>query len=406
VVHASSKPFPPVAGPELAGLRVVIDARVEYGRAGGVQQGIVALAAALGAENRGAITNEAYLTLGGLDGWVRDAVGAAEVIPTEPSDVARLARHLRANALGRVALRAARSFGGPKASTTSTGRFESLGADVVHFPTQRAEGTTVPYVYQPWDLQHRRLPEMFGARERAQRDAQYGAFCRGAAVVVVPTALVARDVVAAYDVDPARVMVIAPWAPSVLNRATRRREEIAQPYLLYPAQAWLHKNHERLIDAVASLVRDGTDVRVICPGATNERVATLRRRVERAGLAARISFPGYVDDATMDRLYAGARGVIFPSLFEGWGYPVVEAMDRGVPVACSFGEFLDDAAGDAASRFDPTDVVSIAAAIDELWSDDALRSRLEARGRARVQALRWSDIGQAYRVAYVAAARS
>ncbi len=412
-------------------IRVAVDARVEFGRAGGVQQGIGALARALRALDA-ADERLTFVTLAGLDDWLRpDLPDTATTWWTTPGRAHAVRVALRGHALGRRVLAAGAAAQRRRGPSASTGCFESLGVDVVHFPTQRAELTTVPFVYQPWDLQHRHLPELFPVAERRRREVHYGAYCRGAAVVVVPTEHVRTDVVAAYDLDPGRVVVIPPWAPrgatvvTVAPGTTAPADDGTDPagqgapgaglepgvpgtgpgpYVLFPAQAWPHKNHRRLIEAVALLRADGLAVDVVCPGATGDAVDALRRQADRLGVGAQLHFPGYVDDVSVARLYRGARALVFPSLFEGWGYPVVEAMEAGIPVACASGAHLDAAAGDAALRFDPLDPAAIAVAVRTVFLDEVQRAELARRGARHVAGFDWAAIGAAYRAVHRAAA--
>lgn len=393
---------------------VAVDARIERGRAGGVQQGIVALARALGAGPCG--VDARWVTLAGHDGWLRDAVGPGFVTVPVARDASagagaarRFVRSLDRLPGGRqvrdalVDLRAATE--GPR---PSSGAFDGLGVDVVHFPTQRAELVRTPFVYQPWDLQHRHLPGLFGPGERRRREAQYGAYCRAASVVVVPSAWVRDDVVSAYGLSLERVVVVAPWTPpaappvaghppdALLPAAARD----GAPYAVFPAQAWPHKNHTALLGALAALRRDGLDVALVCPGATGAAARGLWRRVVEAGIDDLVSFPGYVGDDELSALVAHARLLAFPSLFEGFGYPVVEAMAAGVPVIAADGPWLDAAAGDAARRVDARDPRALAAAVREIWTDAGARAELVERGRRHAAALGAVDTGAAWRAVY------
>ncbi len=107
------------------------------------------------------------------------------------------------------------------------------------------------------------------------------------------------------------------------------------------------------------------------------------------GVAGDVRFLGWVDDAELEGLYAAARCFVFPSLYEGFGLPVLEAMARGVPVACSGRGALAEVAGDAALRFDPESEPEIAAAIERLLGDPAEAERLRAAGRAQAARFTW-----------------
>lgn len=380
-------------------VRVAIDARLEDGRAGGVQQGVESLFDALAVSDG----DEALraVTLRGLDGWLRPHLGPDVAVHEVDPGVRRDAtRRLRSSRLGRAAIGVGRELHRALARPQrSSGLFESTGADVVHFPTQHAELVDRPFVYQPWDLQHRWLPELFSRAERRRRDHVYRRYCQGAAAVVVATEWIRTDVIDAYDLDPTRVVVIPPGAPrrAASTGATPLGE---RTYALYPAQAWAHKNHTGLLDALALLRDDGLDVTLVCPGVSGDHRERLRAEAAARHLDGAVHWPGYVDDDELASLYAGARCLVFPSRFEGWGFPVVEAMIAGVPVLCSDAPCLDGAAAGAAVRVDVDDPVAIAEGWRRLWTDDALRADLVACGRTRVDALDVVTVGESYRALY------
>jgi glycosyltransferase involved in cell wall biosynthesis len=167
--------------------------------------------------------------------------------------------------------------------------------------------------------------------------------------------------------------------------------------LLYVARIEPHKNHLRLLDAVARL--DERPMLVIA-GYPTQHEDELRARVAELGLEGDVRILGWVDGADFEGLYALARGFVFPSLDEGFGLPVLEAMARGVPVACSDRASLPEVAGDAALLFDPEDVGDMARALGRLLDDGDLRERLRAAGRSRVEAFSWQAAARAHVATY------
>jgi len=131
------------------------------------------------------------------------------------------------------------------------------------------------------------------------------------------------------------------------------------------------------------------DAVLVMPGAPTPHEQELRALAERMGVSERIRFPAFVPDADLEGLYRVARCFVFPSLYEGFGLPVLEAMRRGVPVACSDASSIPEVAGDAALYFDPLDSAQIADSIRRLLDDDALASRLIAAGRERQRGFSW-----------------
>jgi glycosyltransferase involved in cell wall biosynthesis/2-polyprenyl-3-methyl-5-hydroxy-6-metoxy-1,4-benzoquinol methylase len=156
-------------------------------------------------------------------------------------------------------------------------------------------------------------------------------------------------------------------------------------YLIYPANFWKHKNHEVLLTAFGLTVRNGLspEVKLVLTGASGLRQSLLQSAAERMGLGKRTVFPGYVSNAELGALIQSALGVVFPSLYEGFGIPVIEAMGLGVPVACSNVTSLPEVAAGAALVFDPRLPHDIAMAMLRLANDGALRSDLLARGSER-----------------------
>ena len=162
------------------------------------------------------------------------------------------------------------------------------------------------------------------------------------------------------------------------------------PIVLNVGQKKPHRNLERLVDALATVRATVPDAQLVLPGPPNpEAQATLLARAARAGVADAVTIPGFVAAEDLEGLYAAATAFLLPSLVEGFGLPVLEAMARGLPVACSRGSAPGEVAGDAGLLFDPTSVEEISAATVALLTDAPLRERLAAAGRARAATYTW-----------------
>ena len=164
-----------------------------------------------------------------------------------------------------------------------------------------------------------------------------------------------------------------------------------------------HKNLQRLIGAMPSVVAAHPDAMLVLVGSPTAHEAELHRSTEALQLGDRVAFLPFVDDAELESLYAAAQCFVLPSLNEGFGLPLLEAMGRGVPVACSNVSALPEVAGSAARYFDPRSVREIAAAINELLADDGLRKRLTARGHERHAQLTWTATAEATLESYARA---
>jgi glycosyltransferase involved in cell wall biosynthesis len=153
-------------------------------------------------------------------------------------------------------------------------------------------------------------------------------------------------------------------------------------FLLYPANFWPHKNHRRLFEAMSIYLRAHPDsrLRLVCTGAPNTLMNDLQVTAEAILPAGTVVFAGYIPEQELSALLAASAAVIFPSLYEGFGMPVLEAMASGKPVLCSNVTSLPEVAGDAAIYFDPTNPRQIAEAITALGERSA---RLVRRGRER-----------------------
>lgn len=190
------------------------------------------------------------------------------------------------------------------------------------------------------------------------------------------------------DVVPLGVRPAAP-VPATTVAQTRRTLGAGERQILLSVSAKLaHKNLIRLIGALGRLAPEHRPLLVL-PGYPTPHEERLRARASELGLSQDVRFLGWVSTEQLEGLYAAAAGFIFPSLAEGFGLPVLEAMARGVPVACSDRGALAEVAGDAALRFDPESEVAIASAIDALLSDPATE-RLRQAGLRQVERYPWT----------------
>ena len=195
----------------------------------------------------------------------------------------------------------------------SDGFMESIGCDVVHFPTQGYALCALPTIYNPHDLQHLHYPQFFTPAELTYRETIYPAACHFSQTVVVGTQWIKDDVVLRYAVDPDKVQVI-PWAsPTQFYReandqilvAVAQKYRLEQPFILYPAVTWPHKNHLRLLDAIAR-IRDnrGLELRLVCTGSPDKSFQPrIDKRVRELNLTSQVKFLGFVPEEELRALY-------------------------------------------------------------------------------------------------------
>jgi glycosyltransferase involved in cell wall biosynthesis len=371
-------------------LRVCIDSRLGSGISGGVEQVAIGLATGL---SKLTDADEEYLFLVHPDqeAWLRPYLDG----PCRP--IHSRMEYPGQGGLGptaRQAMRQRMPLSKRRELLRSDGTIEGEGVDVVHFPMQEAFLTDVPSIYQPHDLQHLHLPDLFTSRERARRELVYRTHCERASLVAMMTSWGRRDLIEHYGINPEKVAVVT-WgsvideypAPTEADLG-RVRSELGLPdaFLIYPAQTWPHKNHGRLLEALAA-VRDaqGIEIPLVCPGRKNDGFQRVADRIRELGLEGQTWFPGFVGPVELRSLYALARALIFPSKFEGWGMPVTEAFASGLPVGCSSAKGLPDVVGDAGLIFDPDSAAEIGDCAVRLWTDEALRADLVERGRRRAE---------------------
>jgi glycosyltransferase involved in cell wall biosynthesis len=298
-------------------------------------------------------------------------------------------------------------------SSTVSWPLRRIGAEVVHFPYQLAFDTALPTIYEPWDLQHIHLPELFTPEERVWRTAHYGRACRRAHFVVTATEATRKDVASTFGIQTNRIAVVyrdtslkrAP-APEAERARLLKRIGVPEAFAFFPAITYPHKNHERLLEALA-VMRDslGVTVPLVMSGRRYPaRDAILEEALDRHGLREQARFVGSVDEETLVALYVQARLMVFPSRFEGLGLPLLEAMQYGLPIAASKASCIPEVAADAAAYFDPLDVRAMACTIAGLWENEAARAKLAAHGRVRCADFSWEHATDAYRALYRAAA--
>ncbi len=178
----------------------------------------------------------------------------------------------------------------------------------------------------------------------------------------------------------------------------RARLELAgKRVVLCVAQKRPYKNQKALVRALAE---QDEDVVLVLPGSPTEYEAELRSLARELGVSERVRFPDWLSDEDLDGLYALSEAFVLPSLIEGFGIPVLEAMARGLPVACSNVSALPEVAGDAALLFDPESQDEITAAVRRLLDDRSLAETLVERGRRRVELFTWKRTGEASLAAY------
>jgi glycosyltransferase involved in cell wall biosynthesis len=244
-------------------------------------------------------------------------------------------------------------------------------------------------------------PEWFPLRARLNFAASAPGAARRAAHVLTVSECSRRDIVREYGVDPAKVTAVplapdpsfGPRPPDVIEAACRRHG-VRRPYLIHLGSLHPRRNLDRLLDAFAR-VPEARAVQLVLAGRLERPYRTVDPLVRRRGLEARVRHLGYVPEADLPPLVAGAEALVYPSLYEGFGLPVLEAMACGTPVLTSGVSALPETAGGAALLVDPASADAIAEGLASLLRDEGLRARLREAGRARARLFSWRRAAEA-----------
>jgi len=250
----------------------------------------------------------------------------------------------------------------------------------------------VPAVITVHDVQHEYYPEFFHPDELRHRSHFYPESCVAADHIIAVSEFTRQCVLERFDVDPDAVSVIweAPgsdfdWrGAGARTPLVRQKHELPAEYVLYPANTWHHKNHGRLIEALAHYRdRYGAAPTLVLTGVSKEGQAGLESAIDRHGLKGLVRILGYVPREDLPAVYADAGCLVFPSLFEGFGIPLVEAMRIGCPIAASNVTSIPEIVGGAGVLFDPLDPADISRALAEILREPGVPAELARRGRAR-----------------------
>ena len=252
----------------------------------------------------------------------------------------------------------------------------------------------VPTVSVIYDLQHLYYPSFFSEDDRCERDRNFRKACSAASRVICISDYVRQTVLDNAPLNPELVQTIhislpnrvAKPSPAVTERILDRFNLQEGSFLIYPANFWLHKNHEMLLTAFGMYRSEHPEsqLKLVLTGAPGKRQEYIREAAGRMALDPWTVFAGYLPNDQYAALLWSSLALVFPSLYEGFGMPLLEAMAAGKPVLCSNATSLPEVAGDAAILFDPRKPREIAEAIGRVASDPKYASELVARGTQRV----------------------
>lgn len=257
-------------------------------------------------------------------------------------------------------------------------------------------GTRTPQVITVHDLQHLRFKSNFSLAQRLFRSIMFRLSFMSAKHVISISEFTRKDILQSYGVSPDKVSVVLEgvdhkFQPSThLLTEVRERFDLGTRFFYYPAAMAAHKNHLRLLDAF-SMVKDrvGADLQLVFTGAKTALYESVEQRVHDLGLDHSVKHLGFVNREEVFALMTLASALLFPSDFEGFGLPLLEAMHCGTPVIASDQASIPEVTGDAAILLNPRDTEGWARAMQEILENQVLRAQLVERGYTNVGRFSW-----------------
>jgi len=247
----------------------------------------------------------------------------------------------------------------------------------------------LPWICLIADVLHRDRPEMLSANENAYRDRWMAEGLAGADAVQCISKFTRRQLIRHFGARPSRLFVThyaipdsrAPGSGTIMSGSPAER-----PYFFYPANDWPHKNHDALFEGYAAYRnRAGAGAWDLVLSGHCTRAEAWKERMASLGIAESCRMLGHIGPGEFSEVFRGAGALVFPSLYEGFGMPILEAMAWGVPIACSRAGSLPEVAGRAARYFDPEQPEAIARALGDIAGDKRLRRVLVAAGLRRAR---------------------
>jgi alpha-1,3-rhamnosyl/mannosyltransferase len=294
-------------------------------------------------------------------------------------------------------------------STWLLARVRRHRVDLVHhaggtIPLLRA----APSVLTIHDLQPLLMPGNFSDLKVRYLRRRLPASVKHARLIVSPSEFSRRTIVDLLGVPSERTVTVPSGYTASLAEAPigdpRARYRLDGPFFLYPAITYPHKNHVTLVRAFAEVTANGADALLVLTHRPDTMERDVLRLADALGVRDRVRRLGHVPRGDLDWLYANAVALTFPSRFEGFGLPVLEAMGNGCPVIASNATALPEVVGDAGVLVDPDDVARWAAAMFDLTTDEDRRTALAAAGRVRVRTFEWASSAERLVNAYHRAA--
>jgi len=277
-----------------------------------------------------------------------------------------------------------------------------LKLDVIHHPftVLNPRGLNIPSVLNFWDMQHEFYPHFFSPVELHRRINTYKPSAKEATKIIVSSEFTKQCLIERYMIRSEKIDVIyIGYGPEygIIDdhdalRKIKLKYNLTRPFMYFPAATWPHKNHKTLLSAL-KLLKDkhSFDGLLVLTGMAMKAQSEILKEVTRLGLIETVRILGYLSYDELPYLYNLSRMMVFPSLFEGFGIPLVEAMACGCPVLCSNVTSIPEVVGRAGVMFDPLSSEDMAQKIWDVWNDDSRLAEIRALGMEQVKKFNWEE---------------
>lgn len=281
-------------------------------------------------------------------------------------------------------------------------QIDRLGLSFVHFPRTAISPLCLrtKCLLGFSDLQHEYLPEFFTPQERVGRTTHFKAAIAKARHLVPPSDYTKRTLIETYHVPSEKMTVVPHGIARSFHRASQQEIErvrakynLPQEFIFYPANPWPHKNHQRLFSSLRVYrERYGQSPNLVLSGRLRGEKIDAMKLAAQAGVADLVMDLGFFPREDSAAIFSAASMLVFPSLFEGFGIPLIEAMACGCPIAAANTTAIPECVEDSAVLFDPLNINEMANAIHAVLGNDHLQQKLVAKGLERVKRFHWERV--------------
>lgn len=262
---------------------------------------------------------------------------------------------------------------------------EKLDLDILHFPLQTIQeyllGLKVKKIISIMDIQQEYFPEFFTKSDLKNRKKMYVESCKTADRIIAISDFTKETIIEKFGIEKEKIVTVhLNYNNDIFGRNVKSAKLPYDPFFYYPAATWPHKNHITLIKAFALFHKIYPEYHLVLSGIQKQQYSNIKNLITRLKLDTHVHMLGYLEYKELPGVFKQAYVLVFPSLFEGFGIPMIEAMSVGCPVIASNTTSVPEVAGNAALYFDPTSTQDIARTMKMIVRDNTRREQLILNG--------------------------